>query len=85
MQNDFDVLETGDETLRKIARELLKAVRSGATIDWNLRDSVRGAMRSKVRKFLARYDYPPDREGKAVELVLQQAELFASSTSGSGS
>jgi type I restriction enzyme R subunit len=36
-------------------------------------------MRSKIRKLLARYDYPPDREEKAVELVLQQAELFATS------
>ena len=35
-------------------------------------------MRSKVRKLLARYDYPPDCEEKAVELMLQQAELFCS-------
>jgi type I restriction enzyme R subunit len=80
VQNDSAVLGMGDETLKKIARELVKAVRSSATIDWNLKDSVRAAMRSKVRKLLARYDYPPDLEEKAVELVLQQAELFANST-----
>jgi type I restriction enzyme R subunit len=80
MQNDSAVLEMGDEMLKKIARELVRAVRSSATIDWNLKDSVRAAMRSKVRKLLARYDYPPDLEEKAVELVLQQAELFANST-----
>lgn len=34
-------------------------------------------MRAKVRRLLAKYDYPPDLEEKAVELVLQQAELFA--------
>jgi type I restriction enzyme R subunit len=34
-------------------------------------------MRSKVRRLLAKYDYPPDHEEKAIELVLQQAELFA--------
>lgn len=67
----------GDDTLKKIAHELVGAVRSTATIDWNLKDSVKAAMRSKVRRLLARYDYPPDREAKAVELVLQQAELFA--------
>jgi type I restriction enzyme R subunit len=77
VQNDAAVLEMGDETLKTIARELVKAVRSSATIDWNLKDSVRAAMRSKVRRLLARYDYPPDREEKAVELVLQQAEMFA--------
>ena len=37
-------------------------------------------MRSKVRRLLASYDYPPDREERAVELVLEQAELFANST-----
>ena len=77
VQNDAAVLEMGDETLKTIARELVKAVRSSATIDWNLKDSVKAAMRSKVRRLLARYDYPPDREAKAVELVLEQAELFA--------
>jgi type I restriction enzyme, R subunit len=78
VQNDSAVLEMGDETLKTIARELVKAVRASATIDWNLKESVRATMRSKVRRLLARYDYPPDREEKAVELVLQQAGLFAS-------
>ena len=55
----------------------MEAVRSSAAIDWNLKDSVKAAMRSKVRRLLAKYDYPPDHEEKAIELVLQQAELFA--------
>lgn len=76
-QNDTAVLKLGDETLKKIARELVVAVRESATIDWNLKDSVRAAMRSKVRRLLAKYDYPPDAEEVAVELVLEQAELFA--------
>ena len=75
--NDAAVLELGDETLKRIARELVTAVRASATIDWNLKDSVRAAMRAKVRRLLAKYDYPPDQEDKAVELVLEQAELFA--------
>lgn len=76
-QNESAVLELGDDTLKAIARDLVKAVRESATIDWNLKDSVRAAMRSKVRRLLAKYDYPPDAEEKAVELVLEQAELFA--------
>lgn len=76
-QNDAAVLELGDETLKKIAVELVKAVRSSVTIDWNLKDSVRAAMRAKVRRLLAKYDYPPDYEDKAIDLVLEQAELFA--------
>ena len=77
VQNDSAVLEMGDATLKKMTHELVEAVRSSATIDWNLKDSVKAAMRSKVRRLLAKYDYPPDHEEKAIELVLQQAELFA--------
>lgn len=80
--NDSAVLDLGDEVLKKIARELVTAVRASATIDWNLKDSVRAAMRAKVRRLLAKYDYPPDAEDKAVELVLEQAELFATGAVG---
>lgn len=77
VQNDTAVLELGDETLKTIARKLVETVRSSATIDWNHKESVQAKMRSQVRRLLARYDYPPDQEEKAVELVLQQAEMFA--------
>ena len=77
VQNDAAVLQMGDDTLKKIASELVTSVRQSATIDWNLKDSVRAAMRTRVRRLLAKYDYPPDLEDKAVELVLEQAELFA--------
>ena len=77
VQNDSAVMELGDETLKTIAQELVKSVRQSATIDWNLKESVLAAMRSKVRRILAKYDYPPDAEAKAIELVLEQAEVFA--------
>ncbi len=77
VQNNAAVLELGDETLKKIATELVVAVQSSATIDWNLKESVRASMRARVRRLLARYDYPPDHEDQAVELVLEQAELLA--------
>jgi len=77
VQNDAAVLEMGDEILKKIASELVKTVRASATIDWSLEDSVRAAMRAKVRRLLAKYDYPPDHEERAIELVLRQAEVFA--------
>lgn len=48
-----------------------------ATIDWNLKESVRAAMRARVRRLLAQYDYPPDKEERAIDLVIEQAELFA--------
>ena len=77
VQNDAAVLELGDETLKKIAHELVRAVRESATIDWNLKESVRATMRARIKRLLTRYDYPPDKEERAIDLVLQQAELFA--------
>ena len=46
-------------------------------IDWNLKETVRAALRAKVRRLLTQYDYPPDKEERAIQLVLEQAELFA--------
>ena len=40
----------GDAQLRVIARELLNSVRENATIDWNLRDSVRAGIKLKIKK-----------------------------------
>jgi len=77
VQNEAAVLQMGDDILKKIAAELVTSVRQSATIDWTLKESVRASMRAKVRRLLAKYDYPPDLEEKAVELVLEQAELFA--------
>jgi type I restriction enzyme R subunit len=76
-QNEPAVLELGDEVLKLIAQELVKAVRESTSIDWNLKDSVRAGLRAKVRRLLTRYDYPPDKEERAIQLVLEQAELLA--------
>ncbi|CAB4584412.1 unannotated protein [freshwater metagenome] len=77
VQNDAAVMEMGDDTLKAIARDLVKAVRESASIDWNLKDTVRAAMRAKIKRLLTRYDYPPDKEEHAIQLVLEQAELLA--------
>jgi type I restriction enzyme R subunit len=77
VSNDAAVLVMGDEVLKKIAMELVVAVQSSATIDWSLKESVRAATRSKIRRLLAKYYYPPDYEERAVELILAQAEQFA--------
>jgi type I restriction enzyme R subunit len=77
VQNQSAVLELGDDTLKKITVDLVFSVRNSVSIDWNYKESVKAGMRSKVRRLLAKYGYPPDLEEKAVELVLEQAELFA--------
>lgn len=75
--NDSAVKVLGDDTLRTIARELVKAVRSNTTIDWTLRENVRAQMRVIVKRILRKYGYPPDKQEKATQTVLEQAEVLA--------
>jgi type I restriction enzyme R subunit len=75
--NDSAVQVLGNETLRKIALELTQIIRKSVTIDWTQRDSVQAEMRLKVKKILRKYGYPPDKQEKATQTVLDQAELIA--------
>jgi type I restriction enzyme R subunit len=77
VQNEAAVLELGDDKLKKISVDLVASVRGSVTIDWNYKESVKAGLRAKVRRLLAINGYPPDLEERAVELVLEQAELFA--------
>jgi type I restriction enzyme R subunit len=74
--NDSAVKVLGDETLRLIARELVDTVRKNLTIDWTLRESVKANLRRMVKRVLNKYGYPPDKQKKATETVLAQAELI---------
>ena len=69
-------MELGDDTLKAIARDLVKAVRNSVTIDWTMKDSVRAKIRTMVKRILRKYDYPPDKQEKATQTVLEQAELL---------
>jgi len=75
--NDSAVNILGDETLRIIAKEIADKVRSNATIDWTIRESARAKLMVLVRRTLNKYGYPPDKQPKAIETVLKQAELLA--------
>lgn len=77
IQNDSAILELGDETLKTIARELVTTIQKSATIDWTFKESVRARMRSRIKRLLARYKYPPDKQEEAVRLVIEQAEHLA--------
>jgi type I restriction enzyme R subunit len=74
--NDSAVAVLGDETLRMIAQELVRAVRNSVTIDWTVRENVRAQMRVIIKRILRRYGYPPDKQARATELVLEQAEVL---------
>jgi len=75
--NDSAVKVLGDNTLRKIAQELVKSVRENVSIDWTMRESVRAHMRVIVKRILRKYGYPPDKQEKATKTVLEQAEVLS--------
>ncbi len=75
--NDSAVKVLGDDTLRTIAQELVKTVRANVTIDWTLRENVRSQLRVLVKRILRKYGYPPDKQEKATETVLEQAALLS--------
>jgi type I restriction enzyme R subunit len=75
--NDSAVAVLGDETLRGIARELVEAVRKNVTIDWTLRENVRAQLRVIVKRILRKHGYPPDKQEKATQTVLEQAEALS--------
>ncbi len=74
--NDSAVLQLGDETLKKIACELVQTIRKNAAIDWTLRESVRAQLRVAVKRILRKYKYPPDKQEKATNQVIEQAETL---------
>lgn len=75
--NDSAVAVLGDEVLRQIALELHRSIRNSVTIDWTLRENVKAKMRVSVKRILRKHGYPPDKQQKATETVIQQAELLS--------
>jgi type I restriction enzyme R subunit len=64
-----------DETLVKIARELVEIINANVTLDAFKRDDARARIRNNIRKLLIKYNYPPNKSVEAVNKVLKQAEL----------
>lgn len=70
-----EVMES--DVLRELAIYVTEVVRQNATIDWNIKESVRARLRVMVRRALRKFGYPPDMQKLAIETVLKQAELMA--------
>ena len=75
-QNDSAREVMGQDQLRELAIVLVARVRKNASIDWNLKESVRARMKVMVKRLLRQYGYPPDMQALAIELVLEQAKIF---------
>ena len=74
--NDSAVQVMGDAVLCQIARELVETVRANARIDWTRREDVRAQLRVAVKRLLRRHGYPPDKQEKATNTVIKQAEAL---------
>jgi len=75
--NDSAVKVLGEPTLQAIARELVASVRKNITIDWTVRENVRAHLRVIVKRILRKHGYPPDKQEKATQTVLEQAEVLS--------
>jgi type I restriction enzyme R subunit len=51
-------------------------IRNNLTIDRAVKESVKARLRVLVRRILNKYGYPPDKQEKATQTVLEQAELL---------
>ncbi|MEM1041115.1 MAG: type I restriction endonuclease subunit R [Bacteroidota bacterium] len=76
-----DVMD--DDALGAIAKSLADTIRRSATIDWTKKEAVRARMRARVKRLLRRHGYPPEKQESAVETVIHQAEVLASTTAAS--
>ena len=80
--NDSAVKVLGDDTLKAIARELVETIRRSVTIDWSIRENVRAQLRVYVKRILRKHGYPPDKQEKAAQTVLEQAEVLSQAWAG---
>ena len=72
--NDSEVKDLGEDTLRKIAREIADKVRENASIiDWTKKESVRARMMVMVRRTLKQHKYPEGKQQRAVNMVMKYA------------
>jgi type I restriction enzyme R subunit len=75
--NDSAVKVMGDDILKIIAKELADTVRRNVSIDWTMRDNVRAHLRVLVKRILRKYGYPPDKQEKATQIVIEQTEVLS--------
>lgn len=82
-ESAVDVL--GNETLRDLAKILVKRVKNNADLDWTIRESARANLRRIVKRLLNKYGYPPDQQKMAMDNILEQAESLAEEWSAAAS
>jgi len=74
---DNAVQVLGDNELKEIAKELVKAIKNKVKVDWHLRESLKAEMTVMVKRLLRKHGYPKLNEEKATVTVIQQATLLS--------
>ncbi len=54
----------------------MQSVKANVSIDWTVRENVRAKLRVLVKRILKKHGYPPDKQEKATQTVLEQAEAL---------
>ena len=66
------------EILLMIAKDLAKVIKETITEtgdEWYKSERAQAKMRTKIKRLLRKYDYPPNKSEQAINQVLEQAEL----------
>ncbi|MDE7374189.1 MAG: DUF3387 domain-containing protein, partial [Odoribacter sp.] len=66
-----------NEQLIAITHELTDMLRTNKSVDWNLKESARATMRKMVKRLLRKYNYPPEEEKNAMDIIMTQCELWS--------
>ena len=64
------------EALQRSFQERGYVEGKNVTIDWTMRENVRAQLRVIIKRILRKYGYPPDKQEKATQTVLEQVELL---------
>ena len=67
------------DILRELAVALTTSVKQNTSIDWQQKHSARAKLRIAIKRLLKKYGYPPDMQQLAIDNVIAQAELMATS------
>lgn len=65
-----------NEELIAITKELTEQLRASRTVDWEKKESARAGMRRMVKRLLKKHKYPPEGMEDAVNIVIEQCELW---------
>ncbi len=65
-----------NEVFIEMTHELTEMLRNSRTIDWQKKESARANMRRMIKRLLKKYDYPPEGQEKAVEMIITQVGYF---------